>query len=267
MLIYAIEDEPKMLHALHEAIAEARPDAEIRDFGKVSEVLRAFGEDGGVKPEVVFSDIEMPGMDGLELAVRIKNDSPGSKIIFVTGFPKYAAEAYRLHVNGYILKPVEAKRVREELEELKLPGHAPAREEKLRVKCFGYFEVFWQGEPLMFKRAQTKELLAYLIDREGESCTSDEIILALWENERDIGAAKGHIRVLINDLRTTLRGIGMEKLLIRERRQIAIRRDMVDCDYYRMLDGDAAAVNEYGGEYMKQYSWAELTVGRLHFRW
>ena len=74
------------------------------------------------------------------------------------------------------------------------------------------------------------------------------------------------IRVLISDLRATLREIGMEELLIRERRQLAIRRDLVDCDYYRMRDGDTAAVNAYFGEYMKQYSWAELTAGRLHFR-
>ena len=58
----------------------------------------------------------------------------------------------------------------------------------------------------------------------------------------------------------------MEKLLIRERRQIAIRRDMVDCDYYRMLSGDMSEVNAYGGEYMVDYSWAELTSGRLHFQ-
>lgn len=272
MLIFAIDDEPKMLHALHVAIEQARPDAEIRDFGKVSEVQKALAEEG-MRPEVVFSDIEMPGMDGLELAVHIKNDSPKSKIIFVTGFPKYAADAYRLHVNGYILKPVVAQRVREELDALglavhapELAGHATEPEEKLRIQCFGYFEVFWQGKPLIFKRTQTKELLAYLIDREGEACTSDEIITALWESDRKESVAKGHLRVLINDLRTTLRDIGMEKLLIRERRQVAICRDLVDCDYYQMLSGDVSAVNAYAGEYMKQYSWAEMTVGRLYFR-
>ena len=265
MLIFAIDDEPKMLHALHEAIVQAKPDAEIQDFGRVSEVLKVLGEDG-VRPDVVFSDIELPGMDGLELAMHIKKESPKSKIIFVTGFPKYAADAYRLHVNGYILKPVEVQRVREELDALGLPVSLPEPEEKLRIQCFGYFEVFWQGKPLIFKRTQTKELLAYLIDREGEACTSNEIITALWENDREESVAKGHLRVLINDLRTTLRNIGMEKILIRERRQIAICRELVDCDYYRMLSGDVSAVNAYVGEYMKQYSWAELTTAKLHFR-
>ena len=47
--------------------------------------------------------------------------------------------------------------------------------------------------------------------------------------------------------------------------QTAIRRDMVDCDYFRMLDGDIESVNAFCGENMTRYSWAELTEGRLLF--
>ena len=71
---------------------------------------------------------------------------------------------------------------------------------------------------------------------------------------------------MLSDLRKTLGSIGMESLLIREHRQVAIRRDMVDCDYYRMLDGDVDALNSFNGDYMKQYSWAEMTAGELYFR-
>ena len=263
MLIFSIDDEPKMLAQLHEAIHEAEPSAEIRDFSRASEVLREIMENGA-RPDVVFSDVEMPGMDGLELAVRIKNESPESRIIFVTGFPKYAVQAYRLHVHGYIVKPAEADRIREELDAIDLPTETGT--DKLRVQCFGWFNVFWKDEPLIFRRNQSKELLAYLIDREGAACTKGEIALALWEDESDEKAAKHRLRTIISDLRATLRSIGMEELLILDRRQVAIRRDMVDCDFYRMLDGDPAALNAYHGEYMTQYSWAELTEARLHFR-
>ncbi len=54
--------------------------------------------------------------------------------------------------------------------------------------------------------------------------------------------------------------------MTRERRQLAVRRDLVDCDYYRMLEGDMEAVNAFDGTYMPEYSWAELTTGRLYFR-
>lgn len=263
MLIFAIDDEPAMLAELHDAIAEAEPNAEIADFETAPEVLAALDKQGRT-PDVVFSDIRLPGMDGLSLAVQIKNRAPKAKLVFVTGYAQYAMEAYKRHVNGYVMKPVTADRIREELDALGLPP-AASQTDKLVVQCFGWFEVFWHGEPLMFQRKQTKELLAYLIDREGTACTAEEIASALWENEGDIRAVKQRIRNLLTDLRITLRGIGMEDVLIRERRQLAIRQDMVDCDYYRMREGDVAALNAFDGEYMKQYSWAELTTGKLRF--
>ena len=265
MLIFAIDDEPAMLAELHDAVAAAAPGAEVLDFKRAAEALSAITEQGR-RPDVVFSDIELPGMDGLSLAVQIKNSAPAAKIVFVTGYSQYALEAFRRHVQGYLMKPVDAGMIRAELDALSLPRPDPAPAEKPVVRCFGHFEVFWHGKPVVFQRRQSKELLAFLIDREGRACSAEEIAAALWEDDGDLSAAKHRVRNLVSDLRATLREIGLEDLLIRERRQLAVRRDMVDCDYYRMLSGDMSAVNAYGGEYMVDYSWAELTGGRLHFQ-
>ena len=72
---------------------------------------------------------------------------------------------------------------------------------------------------------------------------------------------------LISDLRATLKEIGKEDLLIRRSGMLAIRADQIECDYYRMLSGNPEAVNAYHGEYMSQYSWAEMTSGRLWFEY
>ncbi len=263
MLVFAIDDEPKMLRLLHHAIEEAEPNAEIMDFPRGAKALSAI-EEQDLHPDVVFSDIQMPGIDGLELAVRLRTLAPETKVVFVTGYDNYALEAYRLHASGYVMKPVEAARIKEELSHI-----TPQKEEnpaKLKVQCFGRFEVFWKGEPLTFGRKQTKELFAFLIDQEGKICTSEEISTALWEEEPNLHLTKTRIRQLINDMKKTLSGIGMEQAIIRRSGQLAIRKDVVDCDYYRMLEGDMDAVNSYYGEYMTQYSWAELTEGRLYFR-
>ena len=289
MIIYVLDDEPIALRGTIKTIKEVVPDAEITGFGRAKEAL-AHAADADVKPDVVFSDIEMPGISGLEFAVRFKTVCPEARIIFVTAYSHYALEAFRLHVHGYILKPITAERVKEELEyALKdsaagssglSTGYAAEKStgqnegsvsagkadaEKLRAQCFGYFEVFWKGEPLMFGRRQTKELLAYLIDRKGASCTAEQIAAALWEDEDNMKNLKARIRILISDLRQTLSKIGKEDLIIRRSGQIAIRREGVDCDYYRMLDGDMDAVNAFHGEYMVQYSWAEMTAGLLAF--
>ena len=126
--------------------------------------------------------------------------------------------------------------------------------------------MFWGGQPLAFHRKQSKELLAYLVDRRGASCTAEEIIAVIWGDEADMKSAKQRLRNLVNDLKTILKGIGFGDVLIRQGSSLAVRKTRVDCDYFRMLAGDMDAVNAFRGEYMEQYSWAELTKGILHFQ-
>ena len=160
-------------------------------------------------------------------------------------------------------KPVSAAAVREELDQLLIPPRPKAQQ--LVVQCFGVFEVFWQGSPLLFGRRKTKELLTFLVDRRGAACTAEELASALWEDEPDMYKAKHQIRNLVSDLRSTLVKIGMEELLIRKSGILAIRPELLECDYYKMLSGDDEAKKAYNGEYMSQYSWAKMTAGRLWF--
>lgn len=262
MLIFAIDDEPKSLELLHDTIAQAAPEAEIRDYPLGTAAIDAIMAQH-LRPNIVFTDIQMPELDGLALAVRLKQLSPLSKIVFVTGYSEYSMDAFRLHASGYVLKPLEEERIREEIENI-YPPIAPAGD-KLYIQCFGQFEVFWQQKPLMFGRRQTKELLAYLVDRKGAACTAEEIADVLWEGEANMTAMKHRIRELIRDMRKTLASIGMEDIILRRSGQMAIQRDRVDCDYYRMLAGDMQAANAFQGEYMTQYSWAEITAGSLVF--
>lgn len=159
-------------------------------------------------------------------------------------------------VTGY----ADAAAAREALEE------AEKEHGKLAVRCFGYFDVFYGDDPLIFSRAKTKELFAYLVDREGAACTGGEIELALWEDADAVKDTKHYLRVLTNDLRAALASVGLEDVLIRRHNQWAVRRSMLECDYYRMLDGKAGPDDVFDGEYMKQYSWAEETAARLEFR-
>lgn len=128
------------------------------------------------------------------------------------------------------------------------------------VHTFGNFEVLYNGTPLVFEREKAKELLALLIDRQGLSMTNGEIEAFLWEELH----SPQYLQTLFYSLRKTLRGIGFEDLLIRTRNHTSIDVSKLHCDLYEFLKGSADAVNSYAGEYMNNYSWAELTNARLY---
>ena len=217
--------------------------------------------------DVAFLDIEMPDMSGIELARRIKDVNATVNIVFVTAYEEYALDAHKLYASGYLLKPVKEEDVRRALDNLRYPIKLPRADAgQLEVRCFGNFDVFVDGNPVKFKRSKTKELLAYLIDRRGSRCTIGELMAVLWEDGVRTPSRRTQVRNLISDLRSALSEAGAENVIVRGRDEIAIAPDSVQCDYYRFLEGDPAAVNLYRGEYMSQYSWAEMTAGSLRHR-
>lgn len=141
-------------------------------------------------------------------------------------------------------------------------GQAP-EEKRVRVQTFGNFEVFCDGKPLHFRRSRAKELFAYLIDRRGAGSTMGELLSILWEGRPDSASVRSQLRSLITDLRQAFREQGAQAPIIRRRDLLAVDPSQVDCDYYRFLAGDRKAVNAFRGEYMSNYSWAEITVGAL----
>lgn len=119
MRILAADDEALAREMLTEAIREALPDAEIFDFAKPSQLLEFALENPPC--EIAFLDIHMRGMNGVELAKKLKDINPKLNIIFVTGFDQYTGDAMKLHASGYIMKPVTKEKVEAELAELRHP--------------------------------------------------------------------------------------------------------------------------------------------------
>ena len=119
MTILAVDDEKLLLMALENAIREAVPDANVQSFRKPTDAL-AYTEENEVN--VAFLDIQMRGMDGLELAKKMLEIDPRINIIFCTGYDDYISEAFReVRCNGYISKPVDAQKVWQEMQHLRVP--------------------------------------------------------------------------------------------------------------------------------------------------
>jgi len=255
--ILALDDNQPALELLRQAIIEAIPASEIFAFSKPSELLK-FAEKNNC--DIAFLDIQMWGMNGLAVAKKLKDYYPKTNIVFVTAYAKYASEAFGLYPSGYVLKPVTKEAVERELENLRFPVDKKAGL-LLYVQAFGHFEVFSYGVPLKFNYRKTKELFAYLIDRNGASVNMNEICAVLWENEVDSKNMKSYLRKLVSDLIKGLEKIGVGDVIIKQYNSIAVATEKIKCDSYEFLKGDPASVNAYSGQYMAQYSWAEKTTG------
>ena len=121
---------------------------------------------------------------------------------------------------------------------------------KLKIKCFGNFEIFFEGTPVKFQYSKSKELFAYLVDREGAAVNLNELNAVLWEEDHS-----SYLRNLIIDIHQTLKAIGCEDVFFKRRNECYIDVDRVDCDAYAYKQNDPDAVRAYRGEYMMQYSW------------
>jgi len=247
--ILLVDDETLQLIRLDKAVRECAPDAEISAHSDPRDALESAKRD---MPDVAFLDIAMGGMSGMELAKKLKALSPTVNIVFVTGYLEYAIDAHALHVSGYVTKPVTPAKIEAELENLRHPIPSQASENRIRVRCFGNFEAYANGEPIKFGRRRTKELLAYLVDRHGAACGLAEINAALWDDDKS-----SYLRMLIVDLKESLEAVGAGDVFVKRFNECYIIPEKIDCDYYDYEKDAPYAVKSFHGEYMNQYSWAE----------
>ena len=247
MRILLVDDEQLQLLRLQGAVEKALPGSEILTF---TNPVKAFQDSGDEKLDLAFLDIEMPVLNGIKLARKLKERDPGTKIIFVTAYDSYALDAFKVHASGYVSKPVNADKITSEINELSRPIELKPSK-KIQVKCFGNFEVFHNGEPVRFKRGKSKELFAYLIDREGSAINLNELNAILWEEDHP-----SYLRNLIVDIQQTLAAIDCSDVFIKRHNECFVDITKVDCDAYAFKNNDPEAIRSYRGEYMIQYPWA-----------
>ena len=250
MTYLVADDEILARNALELALHTIAPDCEVVQASGGREALRLCGERS---VDVAFLDVEMPGLDGLALAGELRRLYPEMNIILVTGHTRYALEAHRLYVSGYLVKPVTERDLREALRNLRHPARKTSPDPLLKVRCFGKFEVFHQGEPVHFRRRKSKELLAYLVSLRGASATTKEICEALW-NTRNGEDNRTYFRQVASDLRSTLRACGAEEVLLHHYNNYAVDAEKLDCDYYQAADRDDG--KPLPDDFMTQYHWA-----------
>lgn len=270
MIIFLLDDNPQDLAHLQDEVSRLFPHETLKVAMSASQLmdharhLKASGQ----APRYLFTETSVGGEDGVAFAAALRQLYPSVCVMFCTANPDRALDAWEMHAQGYIMKPVTLDKIYSALDAMNmLPRHNASGEACLvHMQTFGQFEVFADDHPIHFERSKAKELLAYLVDRRGGAVTNADIAAALWENDRSDTAQKDYVRKLISSLRKSLRDVHAEDILIRDRNQLRLDVSKVSCDLYDFLRGDARAISAYLGEYMTSYSWAETTNGALQMR-
>lgn len=123
-----IVDDERIARQELRRLLEAHPEIEIA--GEARDGEEALAAMAKIAPDVVFLDIQMPGMTGFELLDRME-ECP--QVIFTTAFDAYAIKAFEVNALDYLLKPIAPERLTAAVRKLR-PRSAPARLEQVFVR-------------------------------------------------------------------------------------------------------------------------------------
>lgn len=271
MKIWLIDDEQPCLDELHWLLGQY---SDLEIAGMETSPQKAMEEMPLNPPDAVFLDIDMPRLDGMELALRIQEQCPGVIIIFVTAHAQYALEAYKAHPLDFLLKPVGKTRLDNCVDHLRkhyalLHPYEPARC-NLSIRCFGTFELICES-PVKWGTRRVKELLLYLIDKNGAPASKSELLGVLFGGQDDKSTVH-NLYMTIYRLKSLLDTLDPERKLIRLTEESTLIIAPGVCDYTDFMcfarknaiitEGNVAdaahALGLYRGMYLEKesFEWA-----------
>lgn len=252
MNIILVDDDQNALNLLQKNLRELNVSGDITALDRSNNALE-FAKKNRV--DVAFLDIDMPEMNGIELAIELKKIYSHINIVFHTAHSEYALQAIKLHVSGYLIKPASKEDIQNVLDNLLYPieqimPHFYAR-------TFGTFDFYVDGVPLKFIRSKSKELFAYLISIRGATANRKELSAILFADNYN-SKTQNYLTKIYNDLLKTLKNVGASEILVKDYNTYSVNTSLFSCDLYDYDKGIPEVINSYKGLFMSQYDWADF---------
>jgi len=271
-----IDDEkPGLLHM--ERLLAAEPG--VRVEGKFTSAQAGIEHLERSGADVVFLDIEMPGMNGLEAAERILQIDDDIRIVYVTAYADYAVEAFERCAMDYLLKPVHPDRIAKTVRRIEAMlrksslGKEKAVNTEKRVCCLKRLAMYDGDEAvrhLKWRTSKSQELFAFLLHRRDRWVSKDLILDTLWPDTlRD--KAMTHLHTSVYQIRKLLKQWGVQRTIEYELDSYRLRADEFQTDV-QLLEAIPLEepINEdsweklnritdmYSGDYLEEhdYVWA-----------
>ena len=134
---------------------------------------------------------------------------------------------------------------------------------EVRIRTFGYFDVFVGEQPIAFRNEKSKELFALLVDRRGGFVSSEEAIGFLWEEEPANSLTMARYRKVALRLKNILEEYSIGDIVESVNGKRRLIPERVRCDLYDYLSGQEEYSQLFKGSYLTNYSWGESTLAEL----
>ncbi|SEW42949.1 response regulator [[Clostridium] fimetarium] len=212
MIKAMIVDDEKLLA---EYIGELLEAYQFEVVGLFSNPCEALQKIDLLKPDVLFLDIEMPEINGLELAERAQAEGYDGEVVFITAYNQYAIEAFTVNALDYLLKPVLEKdlertvlRLQKRLNRTGTLTETP-QAKFLNISMFGSFRACCEyEEPIHWTTSKCAELFAFLLLQKNREATKDKLMDTLFP-DKDKDKADINLRSSISRLNKTLHESGV----------------------------------------------------------
>jgi two-component SAPR family response regulator len=284
MKVMLVDDEALALLALEKHLLRIGGMDIIGKYQNPEAALHAAME---LRPDVIFLDIDMPVMSGIELAERLYACHAAMNIVFVTAYDTHAIKAFEVNAVDYLLKPLHPERLQTTITRLQLcQDRAPymhKADSPPLLRCFSFLQ-FEREQPIHFAWRTTKaqELFAYLIHWRQKTIKKDTLLEMLWP---DTDPKKGLTQLYsaIYQIRKLLESheIPIEVHSIDKGYMLDVQQVRLDVDEWQKSLQDMPPLSLdtfvhhkellelYRGDYLEDYDyiWAESERERLRAIW
>lgn len=281
-----IDDEELALKYLEKLLLETHEIDVIGTFLEPKEFLRTVTE---AKPDVVFLDIEMAMMNGLELAEEIQMINPSIQIIFVTAYEMYAVKAFELNALDYIVKPLQRQRIAGTVARIKERYMETNKLESEPVSApvicsFGQLQIF-AGDRLLetkWRTLKAKELFAYIVQHHKFPIPKYDLTEIFWSS-LPWEKANSQLYSAIYQIRKVLKGSNVPVKIINNGEYYGIELNETELEKEiwekrvaaallmekTSLETAFALLDDYKGPYLQDipYEWAVNERERLKEIW
>lgn len=291
MKVILVDDERLALIGLQKSLEK-----EVSGIEIIATYMNPTEAMGGImehRPDVVFLDIHMPEMDGMDLGKQIQATAPGVEIIFVTSYDQYAVHAFDLQALDYVMKPIQKDRLKQTVSRVreKLSSKREQRSNNTNVPlicCFNQIQFKLPDKEMQvakWRTSKAQELFAYLLHHRNQTIHRSVLLEMLWpELEED--KTVHQLYTAMYHVRQTLKTCGMDMITIQSGHleagyRLELGGAQLDSEQWeqeirqwKVVDSSTVhayeqALHLYKGTYLGnyEYMWAEPERERLRYLW